>query len=36
MVADEGCMNIVFRSAGNQAGHVFDPHIVAGIVWSFK
>jgi len=36
MVADEGCMAIVFRSAGIQAGHVFDPHIVANIVWSFN
>ena len=26
MVADEGCMTIVFRSSRNQAGHVFDPH----------
>ena len=35
MVADEGC-TVSFRSACNQAGHVFDPHIVAGIVWSFN
>jgi len=34
VVADESCM-ITFRSAGNQAGHVFDPHIVAGFVWFF-
>ena len=26
---------MVFRSSRNQAGHVFDPHIVAGFVWSF-
>ena len=35
MVADKSCVTS-FRSAGNQAGHVFDPHIVAGIVWSFE
>ena len=36
VVANEGCMTIVFRSAGSQAGHVFDSHIVAGFVWSFN
>jgi len=35
MVADEGC-SVSFCSAGNQAGHVLDQHIVAGIVWSFE
>ena len=35
VIADES-LTVVFRSAGNQVGHVFDPHIVAGIVWSFK
>ena len=35
MVSDEGCMTN-FCFAGNQAGHVFDPHIVVGFVWSFE
>jgi len=35
VVADESC-TVSFRSAGNQAGHVFDPHIVSGLVWSFN
>ena len=34
MVADDGCVTMLC-SAGNQVGHVFDPHIVAGFVWSF-
>jgi len=33
--ADES-LTIVFCSACNQAGHAFDSHIVAGIVWSFN
>ena len=35
VVANEGCMT-AFCSSCNQAGHVFDPHIVAGFVWSFN
>ena len=35
VVADES-LTVVFCSSGNQAGHVFDPHIVACFVWSFN
>jgi len=34
VVADEGCTT-GFYSAGNQTKHIFDPHVVVGIVWPF-
>jgi len=35
VITDEG-WTMGFCFAGDQTGHVFDPHIVVGIVWSFN
>jgi len=32
-IADES-LTIVFRSLGDQTGHIVDPHMMVGIVWS--